>query len=237
MTEIKKRSLLSKILLFAGILGLPAFFIIFFSLGEQRFEHLKYYGTYKVISKTIDGKEVNDTILYSVPAFEFYNHLSQKITEKDFENKILIVNYIYADCPSDFCQIDFQNFKMFVADEINKNDGFEDVEIISLFVGKKDTLSEMNAFIKHYAINTDRWHLVTGDMSQIYDTDMLTQNPWTESGEKYGVDKVANIMTLLLDRDIHIRGKYITTQTSENKRITKQISILLREEKEKKNAK
>ena len=201
-------------------------------MGKQKFEHLKYYGDHTIITKTIDGKEVKDTILYKVPAFHFKDHQNKLITEKDFENKILVVNFIYADCPSDFCPIDFQGFKLFVGDEINQNDGFKDVEIISLFVGKKDTLSEMNAFIKHYEINTSRWHFVSGDMGQIYNTDMLTQNPWIEKDPILGLDKVAYNMTLLLDRDLHIRGKYITSQTSENKRITKEISILLREEKE-----
>ena len=234
MTEIKKRSLLSKILLFAGILGLPAFFIFILTLGKQRFESLKYYGDHKIITKTIDGKTVNDTILYKVPAFEFTDHTGKLITEKDFENKILIVNYIYADCPSDFCPIDFQNFKMFVADEIDKNDGFNDVAIISLFVGKKkDTLVEMNNFIEYFEINPKTWHLVQGDMAQFYNTDMLTQNPWTAKDSIFGLDRIAYNMTLLIDRDLHIRGKYITSQTSENKRITKEISVLLREEKDK----
>jgi protein SCO1/2 len=232
MTEIKKRSLLSKILLFAGILGLPAFFIIFFSMGKQRFEHLKYYGEHTIIEKTIDGKTVNDTIFYKVPPYQFLDHEREPITEKNFENKILVVNYIYKDCPNDFCPIDFQSFKLFVADEIDKNNGFKDVEIISLFVGDNDTLSEMNAFIKHYNINTNRWHLVTGDMAQFYNTDMLTQNPWTDKDPVLGMEKIAYNMTLLIDREGHIRGKYITSQTSENKRITKEISILLREEKE-----
>lgn len=232
MTEIKKRSLISKILLFAGILGLPAIFIYVLSLGKQRFEKLKYYGNHTVITKTIDGKEINDTIFYKVPAFEFTDHYHKLVTEKDFKDKILIVNYVYTDCPSDFCPIDFKNFKMFVADEINKNDGFNDIEIISLFVGKEDTLQEMNNFIKHFEINTKKWHLVQGDMAQFYDTDMLTQNPWTAKDSIFGFDKVAYNMTLLIDKDLHIRGKYITSQTSENKRITKEISILLREEKE-----
>ena len=237
MEEPKKRSLLSKILLFAGILGFPAFFIIFFSLGKQRFETLKYYGDHKIITKNIDGKEVQDTIFYQVPGFKFKNHLNEWVTKEDFKNKIVLVNFVYKDCPNDFCPIDFQNFKMFVADEINKNKGFEDDRIISLFVGENDTLNEMKEFIKYHKINTDKWNIVTGDMGQIYDTDMKTQNPWQEKDSIFGLEKVAYNMTLLLDRDMHIRGKYITSQTSENKRITKEISILIREENEKKKQK
>lgn len=237
MEEPKKRSLFSKILLFAGILGFPAFFIIFFSLGVQKFETLKYYGDHKIIAKTIDGKEIQDTIYYTVPGFKFKNHKNEIVSMDDFKGKITLVNFVYKDCPSGFCPIDFQNFKMFVADEINKNKGFKDVRIISLFVGENDTLSEMNEFIKYHKINTDKWNIVTGDMSQIYDTDMKTQNPWNEKDSIFGLEKVAYNMTLLLDRDMHIRGKYITSQTSENKRITKEISILLREENEQKKQK
>ena len=125
-----KRSLTSKILLFAGMFGFPAFFILFFALGKQKFEYLQYYGDHTIVTKTVDGEEVTDTIYYKVPQFKFDTPDGGMLTHKDFKDKILVVNFVQMDCPND-CNLDFQGFKRFVADEIIANDGFKDVEIIS----------------------------------------------------------------------------------------------------------
>lgn len=227
----KERSLTSKILLFAGMFGIPAFFILFFALGKQNFEYLQYYGEHSVVSKTVDGKEVLDTIYYKVPQFKFDVPGGGILTQKDFKDKILVVNFIQLDCPNT-CNMDFFGFKRFVADEVIANEGFKDVEIITCVMDTNSTTDEILEFIDFHEINTERWHFVTGNMGQIYDTDMKIQNPWQVKDTVYGYPKVAHIMTLLLDQERHIRGKYITTQTSENKRVTKEISILLREQEE-----
>lgn len=227
----EERTLLSKILLFAGMFGLPAFFILFFAFSKQHFEYLQYYGDHTIETKTVDGKEVNDTIYYRVPQFKFDTPDGGILTNQDFKDKILIVNFIQMDCPN-VCNMDFFGFQRFVADEIIANDGFKDVEIISCVLDSNASNDRINEFINFHQINTDRWHIVTGNMAQIYDVDMRIQNPWQEKDETYGYPKVAHIMTLLLDQELHIRGKYITTQTSETKRVTKEISILLREQSE-----
>lgn len=227
----KERSTLSKILLFAGMFGFPAFFILFFALGKQNFEYLQYYGDHTVIKKTVDGEEVVDTVYYKVPKFSFQRPDGSTLTQKNFKDKILVVNFVKLDCPND-CNMDFFGFKMFVADELVLNDGFESAEIITCVLDTNATESRINDFIKFHEIDTAKWHFVTGDMGQIYNTDMKIQNPWLEEDQQYNHQKVAYIMTLLLDQDLHIRGKYITTQTSECKRVTKEISILLREQEE-----
>lgn len=228
--EKKERSLTSRILLFAGMFGFPAFFILFFALGEQKFEALQYYGEHTVVTKQVDGKEVADTVYYKVPQFKFNTPDGGVITNKDFKDKIIIVNFIQMDCPNE-CNLDFFGFERFVSDEIIKNDGFKDVEIISCVLDSNITNERILEFIDFHEINTDRWHIVTGNMGQIYDVDMKIQNPWEAPDEQFGYPKLAHVMTLLLDRELHIRGRYITTLTSETKRVTKEISILLKEEK------
>jgi protein SCO1/2 len=227
----KERSLTSKILLFAGMFGFPAFFILFFAFGKQNFEYLHYYGDHTIVTKEVDGKEVTDTIYYKVPQYKFNTPDGGILTHKDFKDKIVIVNFIQMDCPNT-CNLDFFSFQKYVANEVIANDGFKDVEIISCVLDSNITNERIQEFIEYHEIDTDRWHIVTGNMAQIYDTDMKIQNPWHAVDTDYGYPKVAHIMTLLLDQERHIRGKYITTQTSENKRVTKEISILLREQEE-----
>ena len=165
MTEKKERTLFSKILLFAGILGIPAFFIFFFALGTQRYEPILYHGDHKL-------DQNGDTVAYYVvPPFTFYDHNGEAVTEKDFENKYVVVNYIFRDCPNadvEKCPLDFKGFvKMYIIDQLVNNKKFGEVKVLSYFDADQDTLLEMNEFIQDHNIDTDSWKIVTGDMGQI----------------------------------------------------------------------
>jgi cytochrome oxidase Cu insertion factor (SCO1/SenC/PrrC family) len=229
-----KSQRLTKIFILAGIFLIPAFFILLFRSSKANFEKLQYYGDHRLITSVVDGKEVLDTNYYTLPDFTLTNHLGENFTEKNIAGKIVVVNIIHANCPSNECNMDFLSFKKFVGKEVQHNKKFKDIEIISCFLPKVDSmvLKEMNDFIEFHEIDTDKWHILTGDMAQFYDTDMRTQNPWTAKDTDFGFENLAQVMTLLIDRNKHIRGKYISVYTSEIKRITKEISILLREERD-----
>jgi protein SCO1 len=231
-----KSQRVTKIFILAGIFLVPAFFILLFRSSKANFEKLQFYGEHQVIETVKNGQQITDTVYYTQPPFSLIDHEGNSFTEKDIEGKIVVVNMIHANCPSDACNIDFLSFQKFVGNEVQFNKKFKDIEIISCFIPKVDSLvlKEMNDFIAHHEINTDKWHFVTGDMSQFYNTDMRTQNPWLAKDVDFGFENVAQVMTLLFDRNKHIRGKYIAIYTSEVKRITKEISILLREERDEK---
>jgi cytochrome oxidase Cu insertion factor (SCO1/SenC/PrrC family) len=223
-----------KILIIAGIFLLPAFFILIFKTGKANFYDLKYYGDHQVLTNTHDGITTIDTVFYKVNKFSFTDHNEQIFTEKNVSNKILVVNIIHGNCPSENCNQDFLSFKKFIGKEVMENKKFKDIEILTCFIPKNanNVYKEMNDFIEFHAIDTKKWKIVSGDMAQFYNTNMEIQNPWLEKDVKFGFENVAQTMTLLIDRNGHIRGKYITMFTSEVKRITKEVSILLKEEQD-----
>lgn len=223
-----------KIIIIAGIFLLPAFFILIFKTGKANFYDLKYYGDHQVLTNTHDGITSVDTVFYKVKDFTFTDHLGHPLTKKDVTNKILVVNIIHGNCPSENCNVDFFSFKKFIAKEVMGNKKFKDVEILTCYVpnNPNDALKEITDFVDFHQVDTQKWRIVMGDMGQIYNTNMETQNPWLEKDVEFGYDNVAQTMTLLIDKNGHIRGKYITKFTSEIKRITKEISILLKEEQD-----
>ena len=60
----------------------------------------------------------------------------------------------------------------------------------------------------------------------------MVANPWNKKDTIYGYEKEAYIMTLMIDKEFNVRGKYMTTLAPEVRRITKEISLLIREENE-----
>ena len=90
-----------KFLILAGIFLLPAFFIVILKQGTPSFSELPYFGEHEIVQKEIGGELVNDTIHYKVDTFSFTDVDDNIITEEDFEDKILIVNFISGKCPND----------------------------------------------------------------------------------------------------------------------------------------
>ena len=75
----KGRSTIKRIFLFAGILGVPVFFIFLFSLGKPNYGIIPYFGEHQIT----DG----DTIFYTVDEFDFLDENGSKITQDEFKDK------------------------------------------------------------------------------------------------------------------------------------------------------
>ena len=227
-----------KFLILAGIFLLPAFFIVILKQGTPSFSELPYFGEYEIVQKEIGGELVNDTIHYKVEAFTFTDVDGNVITEEDFKDKILIVNFISGKCPNDslnVCPVNFMEFKRYVYDDFVNDTDFDDVRILSHMVNSNDTVADMHLMYKHNEIKGDKWIFVKGMENAFFDIELGKGNPWEKKDTFHRNEREAYMMTLLLDKDRHIRGKYLTIKSSEITRITKEIVLLLREEYLKKN--
>ena len=227
-----------KFLILAGIFLLPAFFIVILKQGTPSFSELPYFGEYEIVQKEIGGEKVNDTIHYKVDRFAFTDADDNIITEEDLQDKILIVNFISGKCPNDslnVCPINFMEFKRYVYDDFVNETDFDDVRIVSHMVNSNDTVADIQLMYKHHEIKGDKWIFVKGMENAFFDMDLGKGNPWKKEDAFYGNEKEAYIMTLLLDKERHVRGKYVTALSSDITRISKEIVLLLREEYFKRN--
>ena len=227
-----------KFLILAGIFLLPAFFIVILKQGTPSFSELPYFGEHEIVQKEIGGELVNDTIHYKVDTFSFTDVDNNIIAERDLDDKILIVNFISGKCPNDslnVCPINFMEFKRYVYDDFVNDIDFDDVRILSHMVNSNDTVADMHLMYKHNEIKGDKWIFVKGMENAFFDIELGKGNPWEKKDTFHRNEREAYMMTLLLDKDRHIRGKYLTIKSSEITRITKEIVLLLREEYLKKN--
>ena len=227
-----------KFSILAGIFLLPAFFIVILKQGTPSFSELPYFGEHEIVQKEIGGKLVNDTIHYKVDTFTFTDVDGNVITEEDFTDKILIVNFISGKCPNDslnVCPVNFMEFKRYVYDDFVNDTDFDDVRILSHMVNSNDTVADMHLMYKHHEIKGDKWIFVKGMENAFFDMELGKGNPWKKGDSFYGNEKEAYIITLLLDKERHVRGKYVTALSPDITRISKEIVLLLREEYLKKN--
>ena len=93
-----------------------------------------------------------------VPEFEFINQAGQKITNKEYEGKVYVVEFFFSTCPS-ICPI--MNQKMVtIQDEFfgNPNFGIASISITP----EIDTPVVLNEYAKVNGITHRNWHLLTG---------------------------------------------------------------------------
>ena len=94
-------------------------------------------------------------------------------------------------------------------------------------VNSNDTVADMHLMYKHHEIKGDKWIFVKGMENAFFDIELGKGNPWEKKDTFHRNEREAYMMTLLLDKDRHIRGKYLTIKSSEITRITKEIVLLL----------
>ena len=216
-------SKIKRIALFAGMFGLPAFFIGFFLLGEQQYHETPYFG-----KPTIVG---NDTIPYSIKEYSFEDIDGKTYTQEDFKGKYVVFNFIHSGCPYEDCNINFKIFKYLIYDEFEGNAGFKDAYIVTQIFGE-DSVERIKTLRSELDIDKNKWIFVKGDYQPFFDVELERGNPWQKKDTIYGYDREARVMTILKDKDDYLRGKYVTTIADEVMRITKDISMLEKEQRD-----
>ena len=152
-------------------------------------------------------------------------------TADSFKDKYVVFNFIESTCPFEGCNMNFKMFKYLIYDEFEGNEGFEDAVIVSQIFGK-DALERIKTIRADLGINKDKWIFVKGDYQPFFDLELERGNPWVKEDTIFGYDREAKIMSVLKDRDGYLRGKYVTTIADEVMRITKDISMLKKEQRD-----
>lgn len=220
---------LKRILILVLILIVPGFlYYLLQAKGKNRYKPLPIYGS-KQVAKTfhkVRGKIVYDTIYHQIPDFKLYDQENKPVTQKTFENKIILVNFFFTKCPA-LCK------------EINKNiaalaSGYQKNSILKFVSITVDPATDNAAVLKLYAnslkADEKQWTFLTGDTSTIYP---LSRNGFmvtAVNGNNNPENFVYSEKLILVDQDRRIRGYYNGTSVNEISKLNDEIKVLIAEE-------
>ncbi|GAB5539710.1 MAG: SCO family protein [Salibacteraceae bacterium] len=125
---------------------------------------LPVLGPYKVTDKVVDGVLQTDTVFTKVRPFQFWDQDSNRITEQTLENRYYVTDFFFTSCPTICPKMKQQMLRLHEAylDE-------EDVLLLSHSIDpKRDSVSRLKTFAEKLDIQTDKWHMVTGNRDSIY---------------------------------------------------------------------
>ncbi len=147
-----------------------------------------------------------------VPSFEFTNQEGKTISNKNFENKVYVVEFFFTTCPTICPKMNANMVK--IQNEFYGNPNFG---IASFSIDPNhDTPEVLKAYAAEKGATLKNWHFMTGDKDEIY--------TFSNDGFKLYVGENANVeggfehsgLFALIDKDGFIRSRKVKNGDDEN---------------------
>jgi protein SCO1/2 len=192
----------------------------------KNISEVPYYNTPDFTPLWISSKDADEKNIHKVNDFVFTNQDGKRISMNELKGKIYIANFFYTTCTG-ICSRMTQNLLKIQNTFVNN----DNVKMISFSVmPKSDSVPQLKSYETSYKIKNDKWHLLTGNKSDIYN--LARRSYFAEENEGYNSDSTQFLHTehvLLVDRKGYLRGVYNGTLPLEIDRLTDDIKILLSE--------
>lgn len=201
------------------------FFVLIVACQNKK-SILPYYNEPNFTPLFLTKQEAEVKIKHTITAFNFLNQDSTNISEKIFENKIHVANFIFTSCGS-ICPIMTENLKT-VSDNYSK-----DSNIIFLSYSVTpwiDTPEKLKLFKQNKEIENKNWHFLTGNKAEIYT--LARQSYFAEEDLGFTKDSTEFLHTehfILVDAKKRIRGIYNGTLSLEMQQLIADINALKKE--------
>jgi len=188
------------------------------------YKHLPIIGERTLKSNAKGGV---DTVYHSVPAFMLTDQNNLPRGSKDYEKKVLVTDFFFADCKT-ICPKMAAN--LIIAQK--KLDHLKrDFGIVSITVNpENDTPEKLKDYAKMVHADPEIWNFLTGNKDSIY---KLALNGFLvnamEDTSKVIPDFIHSEKIILLDKQRRIRGYYDGTSTAEINRLIDEVRVLLTE--------
>lgn len=195
-----------------------SFLILFFVMCScaKKESVLPYLGNPVIIGK--------DTIYPKIKDFKFLDQDSSVVTNKTFDDKIYVADFIFLSCPTICPRMTSELNKVYQVYKDNP-----EVNFLSHTIDpERDDISKLKAYTNSMSLNK-RWHFVTGNKDSIFSiaTKSYFTTAYPDANEPGGLVHGGGL--LLVDKQRHIRGVYDGTDPQETQRLINDIKTLLKE--------
>ena len=181
--------------------------------------HNPTYFNPKLVDKSIRNVSDNHTI----KDFNLINQNGIKVSSKDYENKIYVVDFFFTSCPS-ICPI-MTNNMLLIQEEFIKNN---DIMLLSISVTPEiDNVQVLKKYAIKKGIIDSKWNITTGSKKHIYELARKSFFAVLDKGDGGLQDFIHTPNFILVDTKKQIRGIYDGTVEKEISRLILDINILV----------
>lgn len=205
------------IMMFFSVVVLTSFYFIL-----QPKVILPIYSPNMVSQELVDENIRYIKKYHRIADFSLTNQNGEKITQKNYENKIYIADFFFTTCPT-ICPIMTDNMT-YLQEKLLKNKNIllasfsvtpdiDNVEVLKDYALKKGVLSY-------------KWNLLTGNKKMIYDLARKSYLVVKNDGDGGKYDMIHTENFVLVDKEKRIRGFYDGTNKEEMEKLLNDVEIL-----------
>ena len=159
---------------------------------------------------------------HKIQDYKLTNQEGRKVSTKDWENKIVVANFFFTNCPS-ICPKMITNLKE-VQQTYAQN---KNLLIVSFSVDpERDSVTVLKNYVTRFHINEANWNLITGSKIEIYRLARTSFKVTATDGDGGPEDFIHSDKLILIDEKKQIRGYYDGTDKKEVTQLIKDIKKL-----------
>lgn len=167
-----------------------------------------------------------DTLYHTIPPYSLLAHDSSEFSNDRVNGKIHVVNFFFTSCPS-ICPAMIEQMRRLQT----MTSDIEEITFLSHTIDpKRDSIPKLQAYIAERNIDTHNWFFLYGEKEYVYDLGMEGYILNAMEDEKAEGGFLHSEHFVLVDREGHIRGMYVGTETDQVDQLEKDIRKLLKEE-------
>lgn len=196
---------------------------VFISCDEVSKKQLPIHNPTDFNPKLVDKSIRNVSDNHTVKDFNLINQNGIKVSSKDYENKIYVVDFFFTSCPS-ICPI-MTNNMLLIQEEFIKNN---DIKLLSMSVTPEiDNVQVLKKYAIEKGVIDSKWNITTGSKKHIYELARKSFFAVLDKGDGDLQDFIHTPNFILVDTKKQIRGIYDGTVEKEISRLIQDINILV----------
>ncbi|MEQ9377496.1 MAG: SCO family protein [Imperialibacter sp.] len=185
---------------------------------------LPFYSQADFTPEWFDDEAIGNANIHTIAPFKLVNQNGDTITESDLKGKVYVANFFFTICPM-ICPKMTDNLERVVV-EFEHDDS---VLLVSHTVMPwVDSVAVLHDFAERRGIQSDKWHLLTGEKDDLYT--LGRESYFADEGFGKSVTADSDFLhtenVVLVDSQLRIRGIYNGTLQLEMSRLIEDIRRL-----------
>jgi len=172
----------------------------------------RHYIYDSVETKSVNGKQVSDTLWQKLPDFNLTNQLGNKVGWDDIGPKIIVADFFFTNCPTICPKMTLNMKKLQTGINRSSRAGLEQADFIHFLSfsvdPERDSVERLKAWADRFQINPYNWWLLTGPKKEIYDLSIEHMKLGLVDGKGIDTGFFHTDFMVLIDRNRNIRGYY-----------------------------
>ncbi len=212
-----------------SLLIITALVSILFSCTNSVDEYrpLPFIGNYDLEYKTVNGKEIIDTVYPKMIEFSYLNQDSIMVHSTEMSGKIWVADFFFTSCPTICPKMTTQMKRLAAMTKDLENE----IQFMSFSINPtRDNPTALRNYILHHGIEAKNWQFFTGDEEKTHDLGINHFQLFAGQDEGAEGGYAHSPAFTLVDKEGYIRGVYVGTETDQVNQLEKDLRKLLKHE-------